>query len=436
MAAARYWRFHGVTTWGGGDLLLSELHLHDASGRVDGPATLTCSHAPVAGALSDLRDASTATMCRFAASDVRSSGFWLQWDFGAGGERDIVAVNLGSGTSQGTYPEVITVASSDAGSSWSTAFIFEGILYPGPQAMELLRPADVVGRRWEYFGPSASTIDAGHLVWTCSTYSGSAARAGRSVQSGKWYWELTVNQMNTTSGAAGNALNFGVWPLSRPMSTYIYNTSGVYRAWQAASPGDVFSLAFDADAGTLSVRRNGNLVGGALGQPLSMTEPWAPVIGDDNAGGAQVAANFGASPFAFSPPAGFLPLVGAGSGVGPRPIRAAVGAMTIAASAPVPAFSTLRVDAQVARDVEHGGPGTIYGTTKTKGTPNLPTKARVVLLHQRSKLPVRETWSDPTTGYFEFRGIDTNQQFLTLAEDADGTYRPVAANRLTAEVTP
>ena len=110
--------------------------------------------------------------------------------------------------------------------------------------------------------------------------------------------------------------------------------------------------------------------------------------------------------------------------------------MTIAASAPVPAFSTLRVDAQVARDVEHGGPGTIYGTTKTKGTPNLPTKARVVLLHQRSKLPVRETWSDPTTGYFEFRGIDTNQQFLTLAEDADGTYRPVAANRLTPEVLP
>ena len=58
----------------------------------------------------------------------------------------------------------------------------------------------------------------------------------------------------------------------------------------------------------------------------------------------------------------------------------------------------------------------------------------MVLLHQRSKLPVRETWSDPVTGYFEFRGIDTNQQFLTLAEDVDGNFRPVAANRLTPEV--
>lgn len=110
-------------------------------------------------------------------------------------------------------------------------------------------------------------------------------------------------------------------------------------------------------------------------------------------------------------------------------------AVQIAASAPVPAHSTpLASRLQLARDVEHGGPGTIYGTTKTKGTPNLPTKARVVLLHQRSKLPVRETWSAPTTGYFEFRGIDTNQQFLALAEDAEGHFRPVAANRLTPEV--
>ena len=110
----------------------------------------------------------------------------------------------------------------------------------------------------------------------------------------------------------------------------------------------------------------------------------------------------------------------------------------IAASAPVPAFSTRRAPAlATARDIEHGGPGTIYGTTKTKGTPsNTPAKARVVLLHQRSKLPVRETWSDPITGAFAFTGIDTTQQFLTLAEDAAGNFRPVAASRLVPEVAP
>ena len=107
----------------------------------------------------------------------------------------------------------------------------------------------------------------------------------------------------------------------------------------------------------------------------------------------------------------------------------------IAASAPVPAHSARSAaPLQTARDVEFGGAGTIYGTTKTKGTPNTPTKARVVLQHQRSKLPVRETWSDPVTGNFVFTGIDTNQQFLTLAEDAAGNFRPVAASRLTPEV--
>ena len=105
------------------------------------------------------------------------------------------------------------------------------------------------------------------------------------------------------------------------------------------------------------------------------------------------------------------------------------------ASTSVPSHSTPLVPGvHTARDVEFGGPGTIYGATKTKGTPNLPTKARVVLLRQRSKLPVRETWSNPVTGYFEFRGIDTSQQFLALAEDAEGHFRPVAANRLTPEV--
>ena len=92
---------------------------------------------------------------------------------------------------------------------------------------------------------------------------------------------------------------------------------------------------------------------------------------------------------------------------------------------------------RVLKDMEFGGAGRIWGTTKTKASPsNLPTKARVVLLHQRSKLPVREVWSDPITGEFAFNGIDTSQEFLTLAEDAAGNFRPVAASRLVPEVAP
>lgn len=121
----------------------------------------------------------------------------------------------------------------------------------------------------------------------------------------------------------------------------------------------------------------------------------------------------------------------------PPLIRTTDARPAVMARAPVPAHTTPTLPtADTVRDVEVGGPGTVYGTTKTKGTPNQPAKARVVLLHQRSKLPVRETWSDPVTGAFAFTGIDTTQQFLTLAEDAAGNFRPVAANRLTPEVLP
>lgn len=85
-------------------------------------------------------------------------------------------------------------------------------------------------------------------------------------------------------------------------------------------------------------------------------------------------------------------------------------------------------------DRQYGGVGTITGHTKAKGIPNVPVQARVVLLHQRSKLPVRETWSDPTTGFFAFDHLDTRQQFLTLAEDTAGNFRPVAASFLAPEV--
>lgn len=433
MAAARYWRVNGIRAYGDGDLQISEMHLHDASGRVDAPALLTCSHAPVNGSLSDLRDAATATMCRFAAADVRSSGFWLQWDFGDGVEHAIEAVDLGTGTSKNACPEALTVLRSSDGAGWTTTLTIAGVLYPGQQSMVFLRPPDAGDVIWTDLGPNASTWGEGYLGWTCAGFLGSSARAGRSVQSGRWYWELAVTALNANPN--GNALNFGVWPVSRSIGTYIYNTSGVYRAYQACAAGDVFRFAFDADAGTLAVYRNAVLVGGVSGQPLPMSEPWAPVIGDDNLGGALVTANFGGSTFVYAPPEGFLALV-SGSGVGARPVQTARSRFPVAASAPMPAFSTVRLMASSARDTEFGGPGTIYGTTTTKGTPNTHTKARVVLLHQRSKLPVRETWSDPVTGAFAFTGIDTAQQFITLAEDAAGNFRPVAANRLTPEETP
>jgi hypothetical protein len=122
-------------------------------------------------------------------------------------------------------------------------------------------------------------------------------------------------------------------------------------------------------------------------------------------------------------------LNGALSAARARP-RSRAARTLVVVSASLSPFST-RASRLRAIDTQFGGPGRIFGTTKTKASPsNLPTKARVVLLHQRSKLLVRETWSDPDTGDYSFDGLDVRQEFLALAEDAAGNFRAVAAQRL------
>ena len=268
MAALRYWRLVGLEAFSGGDLELSEIGLYSAGVRVDAAAVLTCSHVPASGALADLKDGSSSTVCVFAAADVRSSGFRLQWDFGAA--TDVSEIRFGAAGNSGKFVlSAIALRSADA-AAWVHAGAFAGAVYPG----------------------------SGQL----------------------------------TTSAGGSA--------------------------------DVLAL------------------------PQTSTPP----------------------------------------------VRTKRARVLAAASAAVDMHRVAVAKTIMAKDVQWGGSATIWGTTKAKGTPNVPIKARVVLMHQRSKLPVRETWSHPTTGYFEFRGVDVNHQFLTLAEDAAGAFRPVAANRLTPEV--
>jgi hypothetical protein len=108
----------------------------------------------------------------------------------------------------------------------------------------------------------------------------------------------------------------------------------------------------------------------------------------------------------------------------------------LAASAALGSTHVMGSRALLARDMEFGGAGRVWGTNQIEltGGALVPAGGRVVLLRQRDKLVVRETWADPITGAWEFRGLDTRQDFLALAEDLAGNYRPVAASRLTPEV--
>lgn len=86
------------------------------------------------------------------------------------------------------------------------------------------------------------------------------------------------------------------------------------------------------------------------------------------------------------------------------------------------------------RDIEFGGRGVITGTVKVKGTPNVPTKRRVRLLRDRGFLLVRETWSDPVTGAYAFHEIDERYTYTVIADDYEGNFRAVLADRVVPEV--
>jgi hypothetical protein len=89
------------------------------------------------------------------------------------------------------------------------------------------------------------------------------------------------------------------------------------------------------------------------------------------------------------------------------------------------------------QDREDGGAGYIVGTVKEKNTPaNTPLKRRVVLLSMPASRAIRETWSDPDTGAYEFAGVATDRVYTVVSYDHTGIYRGVVADNLTPEVMP
>lgn len=148
---------------------------------------------------------------------------------------------------------------------------------------------------------SLVTLSNGNLTAAYTDYNGSNVRANIGKSAGKWYWEVKVDSVNASA-----SVNIGIWPESRSISTYIYNTTGVRRFPLTLAANDILGFRFDADAGTCDVYKNNSLSGAINGSPLTITELWYPVVGDDNGGGAATfTANFGASAFTYSVPSGY-----------------------------------------------------------------------------------------------------------------------------------
>jgi hypothetical protein len=75
------------------------------------------------------------------------------------------------------------------------------------------------------------------------------------------------------------------------------------------------------------------------------------------------------------------------------------------------------------------GIGRVRGTVKV--TPSTPVFRKVRLIREKDGLVIREKWSDPITGAYDFQYVDEVQTYTVISFDHQHNYRAVLADNLT-----
>lgn len=492
MPAARYWRIVAIDTYAGGDLELSEMHLYGGAARLDAAATIASTFAPVAGTLAALQDDDLASTCRFAAAAVRTGGFTIVWDFGADNSADVNGLRLGAATSRGDFLAGCTLQYSQDGGLWRWQASFSRYAWPGASAYT---DAPVAAGD-EYFGDvslllhmdgaDGSTIftDSSATPAAVTAYGNARVNAAQSKWGGGSLLLDAVGSYLSTPGDDAYVFGSGDFTLeawikttvsnekvlidqfSSGLTTWQWNVTGGKLAWYhqvSGSGGYPLNGSVPVNDGlwhhVAAARASGVLrffVDGVMDGAVVNTTNYVQKL---TLGiGAQVASRNSVYDFVgamddvrvtkgvarytenFTPPTAPFPDSREGGGglvFLPSLLRAPASDLArIAAASTVPPHSALSARRLLlARDMEFGGPGRIWGTTKIETSPGnlVPTKSRVSILRGRDKLLAREVWSDPVTGEWEAKGLDTRQDFVVLAQDSAGNYQPVAADKTMPE---
>jgi len=170
------------------------------------------------------------------------------------------------------------------------------------------------------FNPNATssvfTYTNGNLSVACNGSAGSAAIGSMSVNSGKWYWEMTLTATYAYAGAAtmesrssvsylGQVSGQFIYNVGIPSSSYIDGTIYNYSTASACNVGDVIGVALDFTANTVTFYRNGTSQG-IFGSNFISGRAWTPAFQVNGASSATF--NFGQQPFQYTPPSGYLAL--------------------------------------------------------------------------------------------------------------------------------
>ena len=156
-----------------------------------------------------------------------------------------------------------------------------------------------------------ATLSGGDLVFTSGGAVWYTARSTISKSSGKWYWEYTCTSgpnyllgIGTASAPTSNGSIVGVsggavsWGYNGGGSKFHNGGATAYGA--GFNAGDVIGVALDKDADTITFYKNGVSQGIAFNSGLT-----ADMFAMASVNNAVLTANFGATAFSYTPPAGF-----------------------------------------------------------------------------------------------------------------------------------
>ena len=260
------------------------------------------------------------------------------------------------GSSFGNFNVTVTAASGSCKVDHNGAFTCYGIT-PGPLASRYFDDGIDTPTNYESaFGNNGGNYATWNPLFgenkslSNGNLNAQAAAAGYAIiastvamTSGKWYMEYHYTSNINSNGDGGNFITFGISQTNRDgaegsgvtataedfgfkcwSSGFRSQTSNVnqHNYSSSVSTGDILSLAFDADAGKLWVAKNGTWMTNAsgTGDPANGNNPDFSSLAysggylfmagpyNGNSISSELEANFGARPFSYSPPTGFLGL--------------------------------------------------------------------------------------------------------------------------------
>ena len=430
MAAHRYWRGLSLETYDDSGLELSEFQLLSGVTRVDAPATLTASAAPLSGSVANLKDDDTSTGAAWASADVRA--LVLSWDFGAGGSADVTDIRLGAADNKGRFLLHVKLQWSDDGAAWSDLIpVFAGIAWPGVRAKT---SSETIGawNRGQHYGPV--TLSSGGTVamqTNGSTYVGRPAVPPKNSGVLQIEWEWITNSLAGASAYVGfteydELINPANGRLGYTSRGWAWANNGVkvnagndtaYGAGYVL--GDVLGAVVNFAAGSITFYKNGVSQGVAF-TGITFADLY-PGVKTGNTGTFHTRVR--TKGFTF-PVAGADPWEDRETAITASKVRGKVRfdsplAVQSLASIPRPLQMRLESPAKGRKDYLTGvlgeGIGRVRGFTLDYVNPlNKPYPCRVVLVRETDGLVARVQWSK-ADGSYDFQYVDELQSYTVMA---------------------